>query len=281
MLSTILIQKSRAMIASLITGIVLGKIISSSYSEFKNDTTSVEDLLNGGGGVVSPKACNAVNIVAFANNVNNDTYIIPFLMDTDDWFCQNDTQKLCIRVDGNKTYVDVVLPNYTGREFKCKIPDFVRAVKSWARSTNFRFKLNTALRIAYADKNGDGYFYDVPEETTKVFADERDPSGANRMYEAYVLSKNELHEDAINYLKEEIPEDSELKLANVVITVEFSDINNEELYEILSHELNVLSRDESVELKTENILFLMDDYCRVIDTDTDDASKIAFYPFEL
>ena len=57
------------MIASLITGIVLGKIISSSYSEFKNDTTSVEDLLNGGGGVVSPKACNAVNIVAFANNI--------------------------------------------------------------------------------------------------------------------------------------------------------------------------------------------------------------------
>lgn len=193
------------------------------------------------------------DLVSFLRDVDNCEINIPQLIETKDWFdCEG--VKISVENEGNTTNVNLHLPNYTLRENKAKIAEFMRATAEWRKKLNgYNFKRSVELRITVT-KDDDTKVYVVPEKITSAFADDRDPSGANRLYEALMLNRSQDHDRAVDAIGEVLGQDEFDATAECIIKMSFNNIDNEDLASILKTPIQVIDR-EGNQLLVENILF--------------------------
>lgn len=219
----------------------------------KNKNITVEGLLNCNPEIEPAKK--EVDLVSLLEQVDKGSIVIKELIEVDDWFKCDDRQKISVVNEGNKTSINIHLPNYTKRdvEYRTKITDYIRCVGNWKKSLGYRDAELLTKLVVYTE--GEDNCVDVsivPENITEGFGDDKDPRGINRTYEALVNERNKNHEEAENAINDFLEERRLIK-AEVLISVIIRNIDNNDLGEILKTPLVIESIDGNIE--TENILF--------------------------
>lgn len=230
------------------------------WNKSKKLSMPIPDITGKGGDErkESSNSIKDVDLVEFLKNVDSGKYVIPELIETEDWF-RCDTHKISVvKNEGNGVAVCLHLPNYVESSEKRKIADYMRSLSDWRRSLPFAGSREVELQVTFNAEDEDGeettYIQVVPAEITERFADDRDPSGANRMYESMVRTYSKDHKEAEKAISDFIGADAELKYIELVVKVSFRDIDNETLYKILKTPLEIFDRDGNG-LGTDNILF--------------------------
>lgn len=250
------------MISLVIGSAILAFLGAKEWNVSKNLSMPVPDITGKGGDEGKESNSNNsikdVDLVEFLKDVDSGKYNIPELIETEDWF-RCDTHKISVvKNEGNGVAVCLHLPNYVESSEKRKIADYMRSISDWRRSLPFAGSREVELQVTFNAEDEDGeettYIQVVPAEITGQFADDRDPSGANRMYESLVRTYSKDHKEAEKAITEFIGADAELKYIELVVKVSFRDIDNETLYKILKTPLEIFDRDGNG-LGTENILF--------------------------
>ena len=249
------------MISLVIGSAILAFLGAKEWNVSKDLSMPIPDITGKGGDEEKESNSNSikdVDLVEFLKDVDSGKYNIPELIETEDWF-RCDTHKISvIKNEGNGVAVCLHLPNYVESSEKRKIADYMRSISDWRRSLPFAGSREVELQVTFNAEDEDGeettYIQVVPAEITGQFADDRDPSGANRMYESLVRTYSKDHKEAEKAITEFIGADAELKYIELVVKVSFRDIDNETLYKILKTPLEIFDRDGNG-LGTENILF--------------------------
>lgn len=193
-----------------------------------------------------------VDLVSFLSDVDNGLRVIPMLIESEDWFKESGP-KVSVEKNGKDVDICLHLPNYTLRSQSAKLPEYMRACGEWRKKLNYDFNRNVELRCSY--KEGDeSYVEIIPEEVTSAFSDERDPSGACRLYEALMMSNSRNNDQAENAIADHLGELANEKEFEIVIRMSFEGIDNDDLLEILKTPLVIVDR-EGNEKTPENIIF--------------------------
>lgn len=249
------------MISLVIGSAILAFLGAKEWNVSKDLSMPIPDITGKGGDEEKESNSNSikdVDLVEFLKDVDSGKYNIPELIETEDWFRCNTHKISVIKNEGNGVAVCLHLPNYVESSEKRKIADYMRSISDWRRSLPFAGSREVELQVTFNAEDEDGeettYIQVVPAEITGQFADDRDPSGANRMYESMVRTYSKDHKAAEKAIAEFIGADAELKYIELVVKVSFRDIDNETLYKILKTPLEIFDRDGNG-LGTENILF--------------------------
>ena len=249
------------MISLVIGSAILAFLGAKEWNVSKDLSMPIPDITGKGGDEEKESNSNSikdVDLVEFLKDVDSGKYNIPELIETEDWFRCNTHKISVIKNEGNGVAVCLHLPNYVESSEKRKIADYMRSISDWRRSLPVAGSREVELQVTFNAEDEDGeettYIQVVPAEITGQFADDRDPSGANRMYESMVRTYSKDHKAAEKAIAEFIGADAELKYIELVVKVSFRDIDNETLYKILKTPLEIFDRDGNG-LGTENILF--------------------------
>lgn len=204
----------------------------------------------------SSNVVNDVDLKSLMKQIGDNEIVIPEDFNPDSWI---DAQghKLRVLANGDSVQFRLHLPNYIKRGVP-KVRHYVTAMREWRQSHGYMpDEDRVELQVTYVDPEKNTHVLIVPEIVTKDFADERDRSGANRMYEALVIDKHESHNKALSALHGIINGQNEIKALEVVICYEYSGLNNNAIANILSTPIEVENEAGEI-VKTENVLFSSD-----------------------
>lgn len=218
------------------------------YLELESNTNKVDSD--------SSNVVNDVDLKSLMEQIGDNRVVIPEDFNPDAWI---DAQGHKLRVLAGEDNVQfrLHLPNYIKRGVP-KVRHYVTAMREWRQSHGYMpDEDRVELQVTYVDPEKNTHVLIVPEVITKDFADERDRSGANRMYEALVIDKHESHNKALSALHGIINSQNEIKALEVVICYEYSGLNNNAIANILSCPIEVENEAGEI-VKTENVLFSSD-----------------------
>jgi len=200
---------------------------------------------------------NDINLIDLMKNIGNNQIVIPEDFNPDFWIDCQDKQKLRVVSDGSGVVkFRLHLPNYTLSREVPKMRHYVSAMREWKTNHGYTpTREAVELQITYTvteNEEESTQVLVVPEEISLKFSDDIDKSGANRLYEALVMSKNPRHNEALYSIQSILPQQAKIKALEVVISHEYDGINNEIVSRILKTPITV------EEVETENIMFSSD-----------------------
>ena len=197
-----------------------------------------------------------VDLKSLMKQIGDNEIVIPEDFNPDSWIDVQGQHKLRVLAEGKNVQFRLHLPNYIKRGVP-KVRHYVTAMRSWRQNHGYMPDSDRVeLQVTYVDSEQDTHVLIVPGTVTGEFSDERDKSGANRMYEALIIDKHENHNKALSALHGLIGQ-NEIKALEVVICYEYSGLNNNAIANILSTPIEVENEAGEI-VKTENVLFSSD-----------------------
>lgn len=197
-----------------------------------------------------------INLIDLMKNIGDSQIVIPEDFNPDFWIDCQDKQKLRVVSDGSVVKFRLHLPNYTLSRDVPKMRHYVSAMREWKTNHGYTpTRESVELQITYTVEENEEESTQVlvvPEEISLKFSDDIDKSGSNRLYEALVMQRSPRHNEALYSIQSILPQQAKIKALEVVISHEYSGINNEIVSRILKTPITV------EEVETENVMFSSD-----------------------
>lgn len=200
------------------------------------------------------------NFKEFARRVLKDK-ALQFNLNTTDWFnCINNVKISVEKKDEETVSLLIWLPDYL-KGCNLRVPDFIREVSRWKKEQSLRSPIKTELRFMYTETESgeeegeepDAYTVVIPDEITADFADDYDPTGANRMYEAIQNKRTPNHNAALEALNGVVKSAYNPVDLRVVVRLDIPVDKEEKLIKRLSENPLLFERDGQ-KMEPENLL---------------------------